>query len=378
MSRIKVTELNKHWPGTKAVDQVSFVAEEGSLTVLLGPSGCGKSTILRLIAGLEEATSGRISIDDRDITGVDPARRGISMVFQSYALFPHLNVAENILFGLKVRKVNRLEREQRLNHAAALVGLNGLLERKPSQLSGGQRQRVALARTIVARQPVCLMDEPLSNLDAKLRAEMREEIRSLQQQLGLTMIYVTHDQTEAMTMADQVILLRNGKVEQSGTPRELYDRPATAFSAHFFGQPPMNLFTPAKLDLDRDQEILPPELFALGETGRDQWLLGIRPEDIRLADQGLAVEVVGVDYLGAETIVKFKHGEQVLAARLQGRGRLRKGEQHRLSWSRGALHVFDHKGKRREFSELIPSSVEARRGDAGPLCPSRTPVRDNH
>ena len=353
MSRIKVAELNKHWPGTRAVDNVSFIAEEGSLTVLLGPSGCGKSTILRLIAGLEEATSGRILIDDREITRVDPSRRGISMVFQSYALFPHLNVAENILFGLKVRRVPRTEQQKRLQHAADLVGLSRLLERKPSQLSGGQRQRVALARTIVAQQPVCLMDEPLSNLDAKLRAEMREEIRSLQQSLGLTMIYVTHDQTEAMTMADQVILLRSGKVEQIGSPQQLYDRPATVFGAHFLGQPPMNLLNAEKLECEHDGETAFCD--RLAELGRRKSVLGVRPEDISLAAKGLKAQVVGIDYLGSETIVKFRHGEQVLAARLQGRSRIEKGEIHSLSWPEEAVHVFDHKGKRREPDGAIPA-----------------------
>ena len=197
MSSIETHNLVKEWGKVRAVDGVSFRVAEGSLTVLLGPSGCGKSTILRMIAGLEDVTSGKITIGGQDVTHVDAAKRGVSMVFQSYALFPHLNVRENILFGLKVRRVDPVERRKRLNEVAKMVGLEGLLHRKPSKLSGGQQQRVALARSIVSQQPVCLMDEPLSNLDAKLRNEMREEIRALQQKLGLTMIYVTHDQTEA-------------------------------------------------------------------------------------------------------------------------------------------------------------------------------------
>jgi sn-glycerol 3-phosphate transport system ATP-binding protein len=241
MSSIETPNLIKEWGRIRAVDGLSFQVAEGSLTVLLGPSGCGKSTILRMIAGLEEVTSGKITIAGQDVTYKDAAKRGVSMVFQSHALFPHLNVRENIVFGLKVRGVSAAKRKKRLSEVAALVGLDGLLHRKPVKLSGGQQQRVALARSIVSQQPVCLMDEPLSNLDAKLRNEMREEIRALQQKLGLTMIFVIHDQTEAMAVADQVVLLQSGRIEQIAPPHELYERPATAFAAHFIGSPPMTL-----------------------------------------------------------------------------------------------------------------------------------------
>src|SRR5581483_4898304 len=208
----------------RAVDGVSFEAEPGALIVLLGPSGCGKSTTLRLIAGLEQVDSGQIFIDGKDVTNAAPSKRRIAMVFQSYALFPHLSVAENILFGLKVRRVAKAERTKRLKRVAELLGLDALLERKPSQLSGGQQQRVALGRAVIAEQPVCLMDEPLSNLDAQLRQDMRREIRTLQQSLGMTMVYVTHDQAEAMSMADRIILMRQGKVEQDAPPAEMYQR----------------------------------------------------------------------------------------------------------------------------------------------------------
>jgi sn-glycerol 3-phosphate transport system ATP-binding protein len=231
MSAITLSHVSKFWGAMRAVDDVSLTANEGSLLVLLGPSGCGKSTTLRLIAGLEDADAGTIAIGGVDVTHLTPAQRNISMVFQSYALFPHLSVAENIVFGLRVRRVSRAERDERLRRVAEIVGLAHLLERKPSQLSGGQRQRVALGRAIIAEARVCLMDEPLSNLDAKLRHEMRTEIRALQQRLGMTMVYVTHDQTEAMTMADRVVLMRDGRIEQNGTPEELYNRPATASSA---------------------------------------------------------------------------------------------------------------------------------------------------
>ena len=241
VSQISVQEVSKSWGSVKAVDKVSFDAGAGSLLVLLGPSGCGKSTTLRLIAGLEQVSSGRIFIGGDDVTERPPAKRRIAMVFQSYALFPHLTVAENILFGLKVRKVPAAERARRLTRVAGLLGLDALLARKPSQLSGGQQQRVALGRAIIAETPVCLMDEPLSNLDAQLRAEMRREIRALQQKLGITMVYVTHDQSEAMSMADQVVLMRAGRVEQAAPPDQLYANPATVFAARFIGTPPMNV-----------------------------------------------------------------------------------------------------------------------------------------
>ena len=243
MSAIELRGVTKSWPGTVAVDNVSFNVEEGSFVVLLGPSGCGKSTTLRMIAGLEDVSEGAVFINGEDMTNATPAERQVSMVFQSYAIFPHLNVRENILFGLKVRKVLPADQEARLAHVADLVGLTELLDRRPAQLSGGQRQRVALARAIIAENPICLMDEPLSNLDAKLRHEMRVELRALQRRLGMTVVYVTHDQTEAMSMADQVILMHAGRIEQVGTPDDLYDRPATTFTASFIGTPPMNLIT---------------------------------------------------------------------------------------------------------------------------------------
>jgi sn-glycerol 3-phosphate transport system ATP-binding protein len=241
VSAIAVDKLTKAWDDTTAVDGISFEAPEGQFTVLLGPSGCGKSTTLRLIAGLESVTAGRVVIGGQDVTAAPPAKRDLSMVFQSYALFPHLTVAENILFGLRVRKVARAEREERLRRTAGLLGLSELLARRPSQLSGGQQQRVALGRAIIAEKPVCLMDEPLSNLDAKLRHEMRLEIRALQRKLGISMIYVTHDQAEAMSMADRVVLLREGRIEQTAPPEEIYQRPASSFVARFIGTPPMNI-----------------------------------------------------------------------------------------------------------------------------------------
>jgi sn-glycerol 3-phosphate transport system ATP-binding protein len=342
MSRIDIRQLTKRWTDVPAVDAVSFTVPAGSLTVLLGPSGCGKSTILRLIAGLENTTEGSIAIGDKDVTHMDPADRGVSMVFQSYALFPHLTVRENILFGLKVRRIAKDDRRERLAKAARMVGLSDLLNRKPSQLSGGQRQRVALARSIVSRRPVCLMDEPLSNLDAKLRAEMRDEIRSLQQKLGLTMVYVTHDQVEAMTMADQVVLLQLGRVEQIGRPHELYEKPRTVFAAQFLGSPPMNLL---KIDLIQDRRALAAACGGdLPAACPREGYIGVRPEDLRVGPQGLPVRIAAVDYLGAETVLRMTYEGQPLFARIDGRRDYTPGEALCISWPETAVHCFGSDG----------------------------------
>ena len=317
MSAIELQGIAKRWGESRALEGVSFCAPAGSFVVLLGPSGCGKSTTLRIIAGLEQPSQGMVRIADRDVTALPPAARGVSMVFQSYALFPHLTVAENIVFGLRVRRVP--DRDAKLKRAADMLGLAKLLDRKPAQLSGGQQQRVALGRAIVAEAPVCLMDEPLSNLDAQLRGEMRREIRSLQRRLGITMVYVTHDQTEAMTMADQVVLLRNGRIEQVGSPEELYARPATAFTASFIGAPPMNLM---RLD-------------------GDGLITGVRPEDMRLAADGLAAKVESVEYLGADSLVAAQAGAHALTVRVPGRAALAAGDTVHVAWERNHEHHFD-------------------------------------
>jgi sn-glycerol 3-phosphate transport system ATP-binding protein len=334
VSEIVVKNLAKSWAGAKGVADVSFKADNGTLLVLLGPSGCGKSTTLRLIAGLEEADAGTITIGGRDVTHLPPAERRIAMVFQSYALFPHLNVAENIVFGLRVRRVSRAERDERLKRVSDLVGLSALLDRKPGQLSGGQRQRVALGRAIIAEAPVCLMDEPLSNLDAKLRHEMRTEIRALQQRLGMTMIYVTHDQTEAMTMADRVILMRDGLIEQNGSPKELYSRPSSAFAAQFIGAPPMNIMK--------------------GENGQ---LIGVRPECIRISERGpVTATVRAIEYLGADTIVQCDAGGDTVSARYPGHGDFTAGATIRLTWNEADAHHFDAATGRR-LPDLGPDNI---------------------
>jgi sn-glycerol 3-phosphate transport system ATP-binding protein len=317
MSAIQLEGVSKHWGESRALDAITFSAEPGSFVVLLGPSGCGKSTTLRLIAGLDTPTAGTIRIGSRDVTALPPAARGIAMVFQSYALFPHLTVAENIVFGLRVRKVPDIG--PRLKRVADLLGLDPFLARKPSQLSGGQQQRVALGRAIIAEARVCLMDEPLSNLDAQLRGEMRREIRSLQQRLGITMVYVTHDQTEAMTMADRVVLLRGGRIEQVGSPEELYARPATAFTASFIGAPPMNLMKPNG-----------------GGT-----VTGVRPEDMRLGADGLEARVESIEYLGADSLVAASASGQSLLVRVPGRARVATGDAIRIAWDKNHEHHFD-------------------------------------
>ena len=342
MAQVRLEQVAKSWGAAPAVDGVSFAADAGSLVVLLGPSGCGKSTTLRLIAGLEMPDAGLIEIAGRDVTRAPPTQRGVSMVFQSYALFPHLSVAENIQFGLRVRRVPRTEREARLKRAAAMLGLDQLLERKPSQLSGGQQQRVALGRAIVAETPVCLMDEPLSNLDAQLRSEMRREIRALQRRLGITMLYVTHDQVEAMTMADRVILMRAGRIEQNGAPPDLYERPETVFTARFIGAPPMNVFAASLLAGHGDLVAGVPANRAL-----DALLVGVRPESVRIAPMGLQASVVASEYLDADTQIETRAGEETLMVRAPGRYMLTPGDAVHFTWDAGDTHCFDASSGRR-------------------------------
>jgi sn-glycerol 3-phosphate transport system ATP-binding protein len=346
MSGIELENVTCAWGETKGVDGVSLSIEPGSFCVLLGPSGCGKSTTLRLIAGLEPASEGRVRIAGRDVTEAPPSARGVSMVFQSYALFPHLDVAENILFGLKVRRVARAERERRLAWAAELTGLGDFLRRKPSQLSGGQRQRVALARAVVAQNPICLMDEPLSNLDAKLRQTMRAELRALQGRLGLTVVYVTHDQVEAMAMADRVFLMNGGRLEQQGTPEALYSRPATPFVARFVGTPPMNLIPLTAQDGTATLAGGVPLPGLEAPSGR--WLLGVRPEDLSLGDgEGVPAEVEASEYHGADTFVAARCGNALLQIRLPRLTRLQPGTRIRLRWPAEATHLFDQTTDRR-------------------------------
>ncbi len=335
MASIRLAAVSKLWGSTKALDGISLDIDEGSFCVLLGPSGCGKSTTLRIIAGLESASSGQVFVNDRDVTNLPPAQRGIAMVFQNYALFPHLSVAENISFGLSVRKVEKNERAKRLRETAELLGLDKLLERRPSQLSGGQQQRVALGRALVAQAKICLMDEPLSNLDAQLRQEMRHELRELQLRLGLTVVYVTHDQAEAMSMADQVVLLNKGRIEQTATPRQMYSQPATTFAARFIGTPAMNLI---RLDAGR----IAGSTVAVAQSAA---MLGVRPEAIALGGQ-VQAQVKSLEYLGSDLVLRCAVGSELITVRADGKSELREGEQVSLQWPGHEEHYFDAAGSR--------------------------------
>ncbi|GGF51456.1 sugar ABC transporter ATP-binding protein [Azorhizobium oxalatiphilum] len=354
---LRIDRVTRTFDGGGGVNDLSLTIPRGGFTVLLGPSGCGKSTTLRLIAGLETPDSGRIVIDGRDVTALPPSQRGLSIVFQSYALFPHLSVEENIVFGLKVRRIARAERERKLKEALALTGLTGLEARRPAQLSGGQRQRVALARAIVADHPLCLMDEPLSNLDAKLRHSVRQDIRALQRRLGMTVVYVTHDQTEAMGMADQVILMRAGRIEQMGPPATLYETPATAFAAGFLGAPPMTMIP---------GDLVP--LTAPGGSARARLDVGVRGEALKLMPEGeglLPATVIASEFLGAETFVylALAGGAQV-TARVPGRDERAPGTTLSVSWPEAATHWFDRdSGARISAAAVAPSSAA---GAAGP------------
>lgn len=362
MASVVLKNIQKRWGDTQALSDINLYIESGSFCVLLGPSGCGKSTTLRIIAGLEASTSGTIEIDGQPVTHMPPAQRGIAMVFQNYALFPHLSVAQNIVFGLKVRKLPASEQAARLHEVAALLGLSHLLERKPGQLSGGQQQRVALGRALVAQAKVCLMDEPLSNLDARLRQDMRRELRELQRKLGLTVIYVTHDQTEAMSMADQVVLLNHGHVEQAAPAHELYARPATTFVARFVGTPPMNLLQLEPVNAAGHSPGLPAGATPVRITGTDLTLalpaqaaqLGVRPEAVTLhpahTPGTVPATVAGTEYLGADLVLHCTLGAQSLLVRADGRLRdlhtTRPGTVVGLGWAVQDLHAFDSQGAR--------------------------------
>ncbi|RZT36407.1 ABC transporter ATP-binding protein [Cupriavidus agavae] len=317
MAYLRLERIARHFGEHTVLRGIDLEIGRGEFIALLGASGCGKTTLLRLIAGLDQPDAGRIHLDGRDVTAVEAAQRGLSMVFQSYALFPHLSVADNIVFGLRARKLPRDEQARRLAHAAGLLGLGALLARKPGALSGGQKQRVALARAIVSQHPLCLMDEPLSNLDAQLRAEMRAELRKLQQQLGLTVVYVTHDQVEAMSMADRIVLMHEGQIAQTGTPAQLYDTPATPVVARFIGQPPMNLIR------------LPgqPEC------------LGVRPEHIALGGAHPGT-VVRTEYHGADTLIEVQLYGQPVLVRHPGRVTLPPGGALTLHWGAAHEHRF--------------------------------------
>jgi len=339
VSTIKLEGVGKQWGEVIALLPSDLTIPAASFTVLLGPSGCGKTTTLRLIAGLDTASTGRISINAIDVTGAPPSQRGLSMVFQNYALFPHLSVADNIAFGLQVRKVTKQEQSERLSHVLSLLGLERLRDRKPSQLSGGQQQRVALARALVADSKICLMDEPLSNLDAQLRQEMRQELRALQQKLGLTVVYVTHDQTEAMSMADQVVLLNHGRIEHVGSPREIYARPRSLFAARFIGTPPMSVMAV-------DGTLISGSAVNV-TVDRGTAHIAIRPEHVTL-DGDIPATVTGCEYLGADSLLRCQIGGEQITARITGQREFSRGQAVNLHWPADAVHCFNQKGLRIE------------------------------
>ena len=335
MAAIEITGLNKFYGDMQALFDVSLDIEDGEFVVFVGPSGCGKSTLLRTLAGLEGIDSGTVAISGKDVTNAEPADRDISMVFQSYALYPHMTVRENMDFGMKVNGFEPSLREERITEAARILQLEDYLDRKPGQLSGGQRQRVAIGRAIVKNPSVFLFDEPLSNLDAKLRVQMRVELEDLHKQLGATMIYVTHDQVEAMTMADKIVVLNAGRVEQVGSPMELYHKPVSRFVAEFIGSPAMNVFDKScasGLELKTGTEFIGcrPEHFALGTTGSGN------------VDASVKVK----ERLGGESLLylRAKDGTD-LVARVDGDDETEVGADVSLAIPPGRLHQFNADGK---------------------------------
>ena len=357
MSQVELIDVTKRFDdGTTAVEGFSLAVEAGELVVLVGPSGCGKSTLLRLIAGLEEVSGGRVRIDGEEMAGVAPQHRGLSMVFQNYALYPHMTVRGNLEFPLKMMRLAKGERAARVAEAAELLGLGELLERRPKELSGGQRQRVAMGRAIVRRPRLFLMDEPLSNLDAELRVRLRAEIAALQKRLGATMLYVTHDQAEAMTLGDRVVVLRDGRMQQQGAPLEVYHRPANRFVAGFLGSPGMNLF-PCTLRKEGNGVAmewgggrLPLSLETIEQADRlDPWFdrpltAGLRPEAFRLGDL-FEAPVEAFEALGHESLVYFRlpDVDRPLAARLPGAPP--QGATIGLGVDIGGLRFFDEEGR---------------------------------
>ena len=349
MASVQISGIDKFFGGTHVIRGVDITIADGEFCVLVGPSGCGKSTLLRMIAGLEEVGSGEIAIGGKVVNDMPPKERDIAMVFQNYALYPHMKVRDNMAFSMLLAKRPQAEIDERLNKAASILGLTDLLDRYPRQLSGGQRQRVAMGRAIVRDPQVFLFDEPLSNLDAKLRVAMRTELKELHQRLETTSVYVTHDQIEAMTMADQIVVMRDGVVEQRGKPLELYDHPANLFVAGFIGSPAMN-FLKGKVKRDArgmriemsDGASVPMPRDAKGEDGQPV-VLGTRPEHLTLVagDDGLGATVVVVEPTGADTQVFAKVGGTDVTAVFRERHDFRSGETIRLAPDHERTHLFD-------------------------------------
>jgi len=347
MSFLELKNITKIYPnGTKAVDETSLNVEDGEFVVFVGPSGCGKSTLLRMIAGLEDITSGEISLDGKVINNIDPSERDVAMVFQNYALYPHMSVYNNMAYGLKNRGISKEDITTKVNDAAELLEIDQLLSRKPSMLSGGQRQRVAMGRAIVRNPKIFLFDEPLSNLDAKLRNQMRLEIKKLQRQMDVTSVFVTHDQTEAMTLGDRIVVINNGIVEQVGTPKDIYSKPNTKFVAEFIGSPQMNLFN-CKIE-NGNAKISDVHINLENSINIQDASIGVRPDDIQVNQNGkFETKANLVEYLGSDMIIYSSIGSQDFSCKLSSKIDVKAGDNFKFDILSSSVHIFDNTTNKR-------------------------------
>jgi len=347
MSFLELQNITKVYPnGTLAVNETSLNIENGEFVVFVGPSGCGKSTLLRMIAGLEDITSGEIILDANTINNVDPSERDVAMVFQNYALYPHMTVYNNMAYGLKNRGISKKEIEDKVNEVAKLLEIDQYLYRKPSMLSGGQRQRVAMGRAIVRNPKIFLFDEPLSNLDAKLRNQMRLEIKKLQRQMGVTSIFVTHDQIEAMTLGDRIVVINKGIVEQVGTPKDIYSKPNTKFVAEFIGSPQMNIFN---CKINNGIAKIDNHSFNLNKSlNVEDASIGIRPDDMQISDSGsITCKANLVEYLGSDMIIYSSIGNQEFSCKLSSKIDVKAGDDFKFDIDPSLIHVFDNSSGKR-------------------------------
>ena len=347
MSFLELKNITKIYPnGTKAVDETSLNVEDGEFVVFVGPSGCGKSTLLRMIAGLEDITGGEISLDGKIINNIDPSERDVAMVFQNYALYPHMSVYNNMAYGLKNRGISKEDIITKVNDAAKLLEIDQLLSRKPSMLSGGQRQRVAMGRAIVRNPKIFLFDEPLSNLDAKLRNQMRLEIKKLQRQMDVTSIFVTHDQTEAMTLGDRIVVINNGIVEQVGTPKDIYSKPNTKFVAEFIGSPQMNLFN-CNIE-NGNAKIGDGQINLENSINVQDASIGVRPDDIQVNQNGkFETKANLVEYLGSDMIIYSSIGNQDFSCKLSSKIDVKAGDNFKFDILSSSVHIFDNTTNKR-------------------------------
>jgi multiple sugar transport system ATP-binding protein len=352
MAHLIINNLEKSFGSTRVINNISFNVQEGEFCILLGPSGCGKTTVLRMIAGLEQQDSGEIFIDDREVSNLTPKERDIAMVFQSYALYPHMNIYENMAFSLKMQKRPKKVIDRTVRETAELLGLEDYLERKPKELSGGQKQRVAIGRAIVRNPRLFLFDEPLSNLDAKLRSSMRAELARLHRKIKATTLYVTHDQVEAMTLGEKIVLFDRGEIQQTGTPEELYDSPSNLFVAGFIGTPGINLI-PGTLSMKGTDLSFVSGAMTLNVSQRDELrkfiskeiTVGLRPEALFQGEGPIRGSIELIEHLGSEKIIYVKAHDAKLVAKAPPNDKLSQGDNISLSYSDEGLHFF-HDGKR--------------------------------